>query len=39
VIAAEPSTDVDTPAADLLADLGKELNAAAISLVLWCWPS
>jgi MFS superfamily sulfate permease-like transporter len=33
LIAAEPITDVDTTAADMLADLDKELNAAGISLV------
>jgi MFS superfamily sulfate permease-like transporter len=33
VIAAEPITDVDTTAADMLADLDKELNAAGTSLV------
>ena len=33
VIAAEPLTDVDTTAADMLADLDKELNAAGTSLV------
>jgi high affinity sulfate transporter 1 len=33
VIAAEPITDVDTTAADMLADLDKELNAAGQSLV------
>jgi high affinity sulfate transporter 1 len=33
VIAAEPITDVDTTAADMLADLDEELNAAGISLV------
>jgi high affinity sulfate transporter 1 len=34
VIAAEPITDVDTTAADMLADLDKELNAEGTSLVL-----
>ena len=33
VIAAEPMTDVDTTAADMLADLDEELNANGISLV------
>jgi high affinity sulfate transporter 1 len=33
LIAAEPITDVDTTAADMLADLDEELNAAGISLV------
>src|SRR5205085_143747 len=33
VVAAEPMTDVDTTAADMLADLDVELNAAGISLV------
>jgi MFS superfamily sulfate permease-like transporter len=33
VIAAEPITDVDTTAADMLADLDAELNAAGTSLV------
>jgi MFS superfamily sulfate permease-like transporter len=33
VIAAEPLTDVDTTAADMLADLDEELNAAGTSLV------
>src|SRR4051794_18474828 len=33
VLAAEPITDVDTTAADMLADLDKELNANGISLV------
>ena len=33
VIAAEPITDVDTTAADMLADLDNELNAAGTSLV------
>jgi high affinity sulfate transporter 1 len=33
VIAAEPITDVDTTAADMLADLDHELNAAGTSLV------
>ncbi len=33
VIAAEPITDVDTTAADVLFELDKELNAAGISLV------
>ena len=33
VIAAEPITDVDTTAADMLADLDKELNAKSTSLV------
>jgi high affinity sulfate transporter 1 len=33
VIAAEPITDIDTTAADMLADLDEELNAAGISLV------
>ncbi|HEV3390904.1 MAG TPA: sulfate permease [Solirubrobacteraceae bacterium] len=33
VIAAEPITDVDTTAADMLADLDEELNAAGVSLV------
>ena len=33
MIAAEPITDVDTTAADMLADLDEELNAAGISLV------
>jgi high affinity sulfate transporter 1 len=33
VIAAEPITDVDTTAADLLEDLDRELNASGISLV------
>lgn len=33
VIAAEPITDVDTTAADMLADLDQELNADGISLV------
>ena len=33
LIAAEPITDVDTTAADVLADLDEELNAAGISLV------
>jgi MFS superfamily sulfate permease-like transporter len=33
VIAAEPITDVDTTAADMLEDLDVELNARGISLV------
>ncbi|GAA2851277.1 transporter [Actinoplanes cyaneus] len=33
VVAAEPITDVDTTAADMLEDLDAELNAAGISLV------
>jgi MFS superfamily sulfate permease-like transporter len=33
IIAAEPITDVDTTAADMLADLDAELNAAGTSLV------
>ncbi|HKO28920.1 MAG TPA: sulfate permease, partial [Solirubrobacteraceae bacterium] len=33
VIAAEPITDVDTTAADMLADLDEELNAAGTSLI------
>lgn len=33
VVAAEPITDVDTTAADMLEDLDEELNAAGISLV------
>jgi high affinity sulfate transporter 1 len=33
VVAAEPMTDVDTTAADMLEDLDEELNAAGISLV------
>jgi MFS superfamily sulfate permease-like transporter len=33
VIAAEPITDVDTTAADMLAELDEELNAAGTSLV------
>jgi high affinity sulfate transporter 1 len=33
VVAAEPITDVDTTAADLLAELDRELNAEGISLV------
>src|SRR4051794_24853073 len=33
VVAAEPITDVDTTAADMLRDLDAELNAAGISLV------
>jgi high affinity sulfate transporter 1 len=33
VIAAEPITDVDTTAADMLADLDQELNASGTSLV------
>ena len=33
VVAAEPITDVDTTAADMLDDLDEELNAAGISLV------
>jgi MFS superfamily sulfate permease-like transporter len=33
VIAAEPITDVDTTAADMLADLDEELNADGTSLV------
>jgi high affinity sulfate transporter 1 len=33
VVAAEPITDVDTTAADMLADLDEELNAAGTSLV------
>ncbi|HUA45228.1 MAG TPA: sulfate permease [Solirubrobacteraceae bacterium] len=33
LIAAEPITDVDTTAADMLAELDEELNAAGISLV------
>jgi MFS superfamily sulfate permease-like transporter len=33
VIAAEPITDVDTTAADMLADLDEELNANGTSLV------
>jgi high affinity sulfate transporter 1 len=33
LIAAEPITDVDTTAADILADLDEELNAAGTSLV------
>lgn len=33
IIAAEPITDVDTTAADILGDLDKELNAKGISLV------
>ncbi|WP_436533064.1 SulP family inorganic anion transporter [Actinoplanes sp. HUAS TT8] len=34
VIAAEPVTDVDTTAADMLKELDEELNAAGISLVI-----
>jgi MFS superfamily sulfate permease-like transporter len=33
VVAAEPITDVDTTAADMLADLDEELNSAGISLI------
>jgi high affinity sulfate transporter 1 len=33
VVAAEPMTDVDTTASDMLADLDEELNTAGISLV------
>ena len=33
VIAAEPITDVDTTAADMLEDLDEELNAKGISLI------
>jgi MFS superfamily sulfate permease-like transporter len=33
VIAGEPITDIDTTAADILADLDEELNASGISLV------
>jgi MFS superfamily sulfate permease-like transporter len=33
VIAAEPITDIDTTAADMLADLDEELNTAGTSLV------
>ena len=33
IIAAEPITDVDTTAADMLVDLDEELNAAGTSLV------
>ena len=33
VVAAEPITDVDTTAADMIADLDEELNGAGISLV------
>jgi MFS superfamily sulfate permease-like transporter len=33
LIAAEPITDIDTTAADMLADLDEELNAAGTSLV------
>ncbi len=33
VMAAEPITDVDTTAADMLADLDEELNGAGVSLV------
>ena len=33
LIAAEPITDVDTTAADMLADLDRELNAAGTALV------
>jgi high affinity sulfate transporter 1 len=33
VVAAEPITDVDTTAADMLADLDEELNGAGVSLV------
>jgi len=33
IVAAEPITDVDTTAADMLASLDKELNAKHISLV------
>ncbi len=33
VIAAEPITDIDTTAADMLADLDEELNAAGTSLI------
>src|SRR6185503_17168217 len=33
VIAAEPITDVDTTAADMLADLDEELNAAGIEVI------
>jgi high affinity sulfate transporter 1 len=33
LVAAEPMTDVDTTAADMLADLDEDLNAAGISLV------
>ena len=33
VLAAEPITDVDTTAADMLADLDQELNAEGTSLV------
>jgi len=33
VVAAEPITDVDTTAADMLADLDDELNASGISIV------
>ena len=33
-MAAEPITDVDTTAADMLVDLDEELNAAGIHLIL-----
>ena len=33
MVAAEPITDVDTTAADMLEDLDEELNAAGITLV------
>jgi len=33
-VAAEPITDVDTTAADMLVDLDEELNAAGIHLIL-----
>lgn len=34
LVAAEPITDVDTTAADMLVDLDEELNAAGIHLIL-----
>jgi MFS superfamily sulfate permease-like transporter len=34
LVAAEPVTDVDTTAADMLVDLDLELNAAGIHLIL-----
>lgn len=34
LVAAEPITDVDTIAADMLVDLDEELNAAGIHLIL-----
>ena len=33
VVAAEPITDIDTTAADMLAELGRTLNASGVSLV------